>query len=646
MAGMVPEDVYELTGVSDPRVSPDGRRIAYVVWRTDRESNETTSAIWIAAADGSSEPRRLTSGSKRDAAPRWSPDGSRLAFVSNREDEHSQLYLIRVDGGEPVKVTSCKQDVEEPAWSPDGSRIAFAGRVPDPGYEVKDDRKRPPRRFTRLQYKLDNEGWIGDRPRHVFVVPVDGGGEPVQVTTGGFEDGEPAWSPEGGRIAFASARHDDWDVDDARDLYVVDSSGGDPERLTATDGVVDRPSWSPDGTRIAYILKPGVLDEPRHAQVAVLDVRTRERRVLTDGLDRNCAPYPAAREPIWDRDDLLFAVDDAGNTHLFRVPSDGSGKPENVVGGTLQVVGYDAAGGTVAYARTTPTEPAEVFVGDSKLTDVGRAFREARELVAPERFTATSADGTEVEAWIMRPAGFEEGRRYPALLNIHGGPFTQYGNRFFDEFQVYAGGGYAVVYANPRGSSGYGEEWGRAIRGPIEGGPGWGTVDYEDLMAVTDEALRRYDFIDAGRLGVLGGSYGGYMTSWIVGHTDRFAAACSERSCNNFLLEGGSADLGWMFKGEIGGFWFEHPDEYMRISPSTYAKNVTTPLLIMHSENDLRCPIGHAEDLFAILRLLRREVEMVLFPVESHELTRSGSPAHRVQRFEIMLEWFDRHLTG
>jgi dipeptidyl aminopeptidase/acylaminoacyl peptidase len=275
---------------------------------------------------------------------------------------------------------------------------------------------------------------------------------------------------------------------------------------------------------------------------------------------------------------------------------------------------------------------------------VGGGFHHARELSVPERFTATSADGNEVEAWIMRPVGFEEGKRYPTLLNIHGGPFGQYGNGFFDEFQVYAGAGYAVLYCNPRGSSGYSEEWARAIRGPIEGGPGWGTRDYEDVMAVADEALRRFDFVDPQRFGVMGGSYGGYMTSWIVGHTDRFTAACSERSCNNFLLEGGSADIGWMFKAELGAFWFEEPEAYMKISPSTYAANITTPLLIIHSENDLRCPVGHAEDLFAILRLRKQEVEMVRFPDEGHELSRSGAPMHRVQRFEVILDWFDRHL--
>ncbi len=644
MGGMEPRDVGELTGALDPRVSPDGNQVAYVVWRIDRDANEYRSAIWLAPLDGDGRPRQFTSGARRDGTPRWSPDGSRIAFTSNRDEKAAQLYVMPVSGGEPRKLTSLKEDVTEPAWSPDGSRLAFVSRVPDPAYEEEDPKKRAPRRFTRLQFKLDNEGWTGDRRQHLFTVSADGSDEARQLTDGDFEDDNPSWSPDGDRIAFASARDEDWDTQPTRDIYVVDADGGEPERLTGADGYAAHPSWSPDGGRIAYLFQPGIWDEPRHGQVAVLDVATGNRRTLTGALDRNCNPYPPMREPAWDGDSLLFAVEDSGNTHLYRVAPDGSGTPEIVVGGELQVTGFDAAEGRVAHVATTPTRLSELFGGDRRLTGVGDAFAAARDLAEPERFTATSEDGTEVEAWMMRPAGLEEGRRYPTLLNIHGGPFTQYGNRFFDEFQVYTGAGYAVVYCNPRGSSGYSEEWGRAIRGPVEGGPGWGTRDYEDVMAVTEEAVRRFDFVDGDRLGVMGGSYGGYMTTWILGHTDRFRAACSERSCNNFLLEGGSADLGWMFKGELGAFWFERPDAYLQVSPSTYAANITTPTLILHSENDLRCPVGHGEDLFTILRLKKQEVELVRFPEESHELTRSGSPAHRIQRFEIILDWFDRHL--
>ncbi|HEY3208284.1 MAG TPA: S9 family peptidase [Actinomycetota bacterium] len=648
MPAMVPEDVYELTGVGDPRLSPDGRTIAYAVWRIDKEANDVRGAIWLAPVDGSSPPRQFTSGTSRDADPRWSPDGTRIAFTSKRDGGVVQLYVMPVGGGEAQKLTDFKEDVTQPAWSPDGDRFVFVARVRAPEYEEVDDKKRAPRSITRLQFKLDNVGWTFDRPQHLFVVPADGSAQPTQITSGDFENEQPNWSPDGTKIAFASARHEDWDTTPIRDIYVMPSDGGDPVCITAVDGYCGSPSWSPDGSRIAFLYAPGVFDDPRHTQVAVVPADGGERVVLTDSLDRNCAPYfTGVREPIWEgNDSLLFGIEDGGNVPLYRVAADGSARPELVIGGDFMLTGYDAVRGQIVHAYHTLTQLSELFVGDRQVTEVGRAFCEARDLPAPERFVAISADGSEVEAWIIKPAGFEEGTKYPLLLNIHGGPFSQYGNKFFDEFQVYAGAGYAVVYSNPRGSSGYSEAWGRAIRGPVTDGPGWGTVDYEDCMAVVDEALKRFEFLDSDRLGVMGGSYGGYMTSWIVGHTDRFQCAISERAVNQFMSEGEESDFGTLFKSEIGAFFWEAPEAYLKHSPSTYAKNIVTPLLIIHSENDLRCPVGQAEGLFGILRTLKREVELVRFPVEGHELSRSGNPVHRVMRFEIILDWLGRHLKA
>jgi dipeptidyl aminopeptidase/acylaminoacyl peptidase len=655
---MVPEDVYGLVGVADPRLSPDGATAACVVWSVDRDANEYRSAIWLAAADGAAPPRRFTSGEKADGDPRWSPDGARLAFTSNRADKTSQLYVMPVAGGEPRRLTSLKEDVTQAVWSPDGTSIVFVARVPDAAYEEEDEKKRPPRRLTRLQYKLDSVGWTADRPQHLFVVPADGSDEPTQLTAGDCEDHSPSWSPDGRTIAFVSARHQDWDLEMVNDVYLVDAAGGEPRRLTQGGGSIGGVSWSPDGGRLAVERYAGVWDDPKHTKIALVDLANGEIGSLAATLDRNCTTYPGMREPLWDGDGLVFVVEDRGCVHVYRVAADGSGEPRLLVGGERVVTGVDVAGGRLVFTAGDPTHASELYDGGPsaggpdpvaagrRLTSAGDEFAAGRELVAPERFTALSADGSEVDAWIMRPAGYKQGKRYPLLLNIHGGPYGQYGQTFFDEFQVYCGAGYAVAFSNPRGSSGSTEEWARAIRGPGEAGPGWGSVDYEDCLAVVDEAVRRFDFVDADRLGVIGGSYGGYMTSWIVGHTDRFKAAVSERAVNNFDSQWGSSDFGWDFKGYTGKFLFEDLDLYRGVSPVSYAESIRTPLLILHSENDLRCPVEQAEHLFTTLRLLKRPVEFVRFPAESHELTRSGSPVHRVQRFELVLEWFDRYLKG
>jgi dipeptidyl aminopeptidase/acylaminoacyl peptidase len=644
---MGPEDVYELVGVSDPRISPDGRTCAYVLTTIDREESKYLSAVWLVPIDGSEPARRFSFGTRRDSSPRWAPDGERLAFLSNRDNEKAaQLYVIPIEGGEAVKLTDLKESVEEVTWSPDGTRIAFTSRVPDEAYDEEEDRKRAPRHITGLRYKLESVGWTFDRRKQVFVVPSDGSAQPRQITDGNFEHSSPAWSPDGKRIAFASARHRNWDIDTATDIYVIGSRGGRPQKLTATDGGCGLPSWSPEGRRIAYTYNPGLFDSPRHSQIAVLDVNTRKRRVLTSSLDRNCAPFMTAREPIWVGNDVFFVAEDRGTNPIYRVSTKGSSEPRLIRRGQWTVAGYDVHAGVGVHVRSRSTALPELYFGDKRLTRHGDAFAKSVGLNAPERFTATSADGSKVDAWIVRPDGFVAGRRYPVLLNIHGGPFTQYGVGFFDEFSVYTGAGYVVVYSNPRGSSGYSEAWGRAICGPVNGeGPGWGTRDYEDLMAVTDEALRRFDFCDPKRVGVMGGSYGGYMTSWMVGHTDRFKAAVSERAVNTFYSEHGSSDIGWLLhKAYTGAYLHEDPEEYLLQSPLSYAERIKTPLLILHSDNDLRCPVDQAEQLFTILRLLKRDVELVRFPSESHELTRSGSPRHRVQRFEIILDWFDRKL--
>jgi len=654
---MQPVDIGRLTAVGDPRLSPDASTVAFTVTMIDFDANEYRSDIWVASVDASDEPRLFTSGEHKDSTPRWSPDGRSIAFVRHEQDsKETKVCVIPAGGGEARTLLTWKDDVSDLAWSPDGSRLAFLGRDRDENRYGQDKEKdQPPRCITRLVSRIDSVGWIVDRPTHLFVVDVDLDGgeiEPVQLTAGEFEDGGLAWSPDGSELAFAAGRHDTWDLDHATDLFTVTADGAtEPRRLTETGPSYARPSWNSDGTTLAFHWHDW-RSAPRHTQVGVVDRASGGERILTASLDRNCAPYPPAREPVWDGDDLLFMVEESGNTHLYRVAADGSGKPELIVGGDRQLGSFDAVGGTIVYTITTPTALPELFVRvddeERQLTHVGDDFRSTIALVEPERFTATSPDGAEVEAWFMRPVGAEPGRRYPTLLNIHGGPFTSYGNRLFDEFQLQVAAGYAVIYANPRGSSGYSEAWGRAIRGrtaPDEPGSGWGGVDYDDLLAVVDEAVNRFgDIVDGERLGVLGGSYGGYMTSWIIGHTDRFKAAVSERSCNNLLTMEHSSDFAGIFQQEMGVTHLEDPDEYLRVSPITYVRDMRTPLLILHSEHDLRCPIEQAEDLFVALRLLGRTPEFLRFPGESHELSRAGAPKHRVQRIEAILDFFDRKL--
>jgi dipeptidyl aminopeptidase/acylaminoacyl peptidase len=651
---MKPEDVYALTSVGDPRISPDGSRVAYVVTRVDEEANAYRSAIWVAPLDGSADARQLTSGARNDQSPRWSPDGHWLAFVSNRDGEdekkaRSQLYVLPADGGEPRRLTEGKENVESISWSPDSSRIAFSRRVRDEAYEEEDDRRRAPRRFTRVFFKLNGVGWIGDRRSHVFVVGLDGD-DARQLTEGDCENGEPRWSGDGKRIVFSSMRGDRWDVEFAEALYEleVDEPGSEPKRLSQTDESATAPSFSPDGSQIAYVHTPEDGTYPHHSQIAVIRADGSDRRILTASLDRQCAPYPLGREPVWDGDRIAFGVEDGGNVHIYAVASDGSAEPELLAGGEQSTGLYDLVDRALVYTASTHQRPPELFAGDGKrITSVCEDFVSGRELADVERFTATSADGTQVDAWLVRPSDFDESRSYPVLLTIHGGPFSQYGTGFFDEVQVYAGAGYCVLFSNPRGGSGYSEEWGRAIRGSGSNGtgPGWGSVDYEDVMGVVDTALEKFPFLDGERLGVLGGSYGGYLTSWVVGHTKRFKAALSERAVNQLVSAFGSSDLFWVFERQFGGPMWENVEEWLRMSPTTYAAEIDTPLLIVHSESDLRCNVEQGEHLFTLLRLHGKEVEMLRFPAESHELSRSGSPIHRVQRFEAILEWFGRYLA-
>jgi dipeptidyl aminopeptidase/acylaminoacyl peptidase len=646
---MEPKDITRIVWVSDPQISPDGARVAFVATTLSEERDEYLSNIWIVDAAGG-PARRFTAGPKRDRDPRWSPDGTRLAFVSEREGKKKgQLYVMPADGGEPTRLTDERHGVGDPVWSPDGSRIAFVARVggwQEP--EREEDRKsRPARVITTLKYRWNGEGFTYDRRRHVFVVPA-AGGAPRQITDGDWDDADPAWSPDARHVAFSSARHLDRDLDDSSDLWLVGAEGGEPRRLTDTLGPAFLPAFSPDGRSIAYLGRRSKNEYGKNVRVFALPLGGGEPRCLTSDLDRSCASLHV--RPIWTPDGaaITFAAEDRGALGVFRAETSGRAA-RRVVDGDRVVTGYSvsADGRRIAFAATGPLTPAEVFVagaagGDERaLTDLNQAWRAEVALSSPERHQV-ERDGFAIDVWVMKPHGFRADATFPVLLNIHGGPHAQYGHGFFDEFQVYAGAGYGVIYANPRGSQGYGEAFTRAVVGD------WGGGDYADVMAALDQALARHPWMDRGRLGVMGGSYGGFLTSWIVGHTDRFKAACSERAVNDQYGMFGNSDIGHLFNVlELGGAvpW-ENMAEYLARSPVTYAKDVTTPLLIVHSEDDLRCPIEQAEQLFVALAKLGKDVMFVRFPDENHELSRTGTPRHRLERFRFILDWFARHLAA
>jgi len=647
---MVPEDLTRVLFVTDPQLSPDGRRIAFVVTSLSEERDEYLSNIWVVDAAGGA-PRRFTAGPRRDTEPRWSPDGTRLAFLSERAPKDKlQLYVMPADGGEPTKLTTLENGVTSVAWSPDGTRLAFVSPVGgqrEPESEEEKRKSRPARVITSVKYRFNGEGFIYDRRPHVFVVSTDGS-TPLQVTDGDFVDADPVWAPDSESVVFASARHAERDDDDASDLWRVPAKGGTTQRLTTTTGPVMLPAFSPDGRSIAYLARPGRNAYGRNVRLFVVPSDgVGDAVCLTSALDRSCAPLHV--RPLWSPDgrSIVVAAEDRGDVGLWRAATSGSQPLARIVGGERALNGFSASadGRLIAFAASGPTAPAEVFVcradgGDERqLTQLNRAWTETVALATPERFRFTRA-GFELDVWVMRPAGVVPGRRYPALLSIHGGPHAQYGHGFFDEFQVYAGAGYAVIYTNPRGSQGYGEAFTQAVIGD------WGGGDYADVMAALDEALARHAFVDPERLGVLGGSYGGFLTSWTVGHTKRFKAACSERAVNCQYTMFGTSDIGYSFNVvELGGpLPWEDMARYIERSPLTYAKDIATPLLIIHSEDDLRCPIEQAEQLFVALKKLRREVRFVRFPGENHEMSRAGKPRHRLERFRHILEWFAGHL--
>jgi dipeptidyl aminopeptidase/acylaminoacyl peptidase len=637
---MLPADLALLRTPSAPSLSPDGRQVVVAVGRIDLEANAYRGDLWVTPTDGSAPPRRFTAG-KRDGRPRFSPDGRWIAFLRASDEDKPQLHVMPSDGGEPRRVCEHPLGAEAFAWSPDSARIVYVARLPEPGrYGTDKDvppEKEPPRRITTFQYRLDNLGFTNDRRPHVFVVDaLAEGAEPVQLTRGDYDHGDPAWSPDGRTVAFVSARHETRDEDAASDVFVVPAEGGDPTRVTATDLVVARPAFSPDGGTIWFCGAPTDLAGRTTGLWSVPADGSAPPRRLTD-------PERFDHEPAFGGGVLPLLADEQavttvsmrrGAVPLFRFPVDGS-EPRCLLGGDRQVHDYDARGGVVAAVVSDPISAGEVVVledgRERTITDFGALLARSASLRSMTELEATAPDGADVHGWVLKPAGTGP---FPVVLMVHGGPFAQYGWTLFDEAQVYVGAGYAVVMGNPRGSAGYGERHGRAIVGDF------GNLDAKDVLALLDAALADPE-LDGDRIGVMGGSYGGYMTSWLVAHSDRFRAAISERACNAFDSFEGSSDIGWLFVSHYNG---TDPERVLAQSPLTHVDQIRTPMLLIHSEHDWRCPVEQAQRLFVALKQRKVEAELLLFPGEGHELSRSGLPSHRIARFGAILDWWGRHL--
>ncbi|HEX7102379.1 MAG TPA: S9 family peptidase [Nitrolancea sp.] len=656
------DDLGKISYVGDPRISPDGSRVAYVVTQADIAGRKYRSTIWIAATDGSSE-RRFTSGSHKDSAPRWSPNGRELAFLSDRSGT-TQLYAMPADGGEPRQLSDLKNGVADPVWSPDGSKLAITSKIGPEGMvlladQTDEDRKREAEKsdvkvIRSLKYKFDGEGFLGDLYRHIFVVSADDG-TTTQLTDGDWDDAGPAWSPDGKTVAFVSNRTDNREFNRFSDIWLASTDNGEPRLITHSDGQYATPVFSPDGTRIAFTGAP-ISEEFGPNTITNLWVQSLDdgdARAVSAALDREIggtsisdAHYVApAQLPVWASDgaSILATFGDHGSTALGRFSLDG--QCERIIDGPRELLNFSASNdGALAVIISDSAHPFEVFASapdGSGLRQISHANAEFLAEVAisdPESFVTTTSDGTELDTWLLKPPGFDPTTRYPLILQIHGGPHGMYGHTFYHEFQVLAAQGYLVLYCNPRGSTGSGQQFVNAAAGD------WGGVDYRDLMEVVDQACER-PYVDTNRLGVTGGSYGGYMTNWMITQTDRFKAAVTMRStCNRHNLTG-TSDMVWSYASwEFGGTSYDRTEFYLERSPLTYIKNVQTPVLIMHSENDYRCPIEQGEQLFVALKLHSKETEFVRFPNESHGLSRSGRPDHRVERLERMVEWFARHL--
>ena len=604
-------DLAQLRDVADPNLSPDGAWVAYTVTRVDTATDKRDADVWMARTDGS-QNLHITTNPASETKPRFSPDGKYLSFVSSRgEDDggNAQLWLLNRAGGEAEKTTKLKGSVSDYVWSPDGQRIALIIKDADPdsltaAQKVK-KKTAPPIVIDRFQFKKDVDGYLNQQRQHLYVFEV-ATRRLVNLTPGQYDENLPAWSPDGKQLVFSSKRGPDPDRHDNYDLFLIDAKAGATARpLLATDvpenapNYGSRPAFSPDGRRIAFV-QGGPKEQLVYAlhQLMVVDVAGGPARALTAGLDRNTT------QPQWSADgkSICFLLEDDRAESLMRVPATG-GKLEKVLAGPRQVGDFDMTGkGALVVLSSQPQQPTEVFALDKKgmlkpLSKQNDAWLKGVTLGAVEAIQAKSKDGTLVSGFVIKPVGYQAGRKYPTILRIHGGPVAQFGYGFAFEWQYFAANGYAVVVANPRGSSGRGLEYSKAIFAD------WGNKDTDDVLAVVDYAVAQ-GLADPDRLGVGGWSYGGIMTDQVIARDQRFKAAVSGASIANVLAGYGTDQYIRDYETELGTPW-KNPDVYMRVSyPFYHADRIKTPTLFVCGEKDFNVPLLNTEQMYQALKSL------------------------------------------
>jgi dipeptidyl aminopeptidase/acylaminoacyl peptidase len=666
------DDLLHLRAVSDPQISPDGTTILFVEKHVG-EKNDYETNLWLVAADGlnpksEAEPRQFTSG-KRDSHGRWSPDGQKIAFLSGRDKDKPQIFLIAATGGEATPLTKFPEGtIKSFRWSPDGHMLAVAFREThaERTSDAKKEREKtgasvPPYVIDDFHYRLDGDGYCGAQRFQLHIVDVATGAHrllrPEHAASFDFD-----WAPDSAELVMAVNVNREpllvWWKDD---LLRVDVQSGKSQKIADLPvGPKQAVRRSPDGRLIAFAGREGKESWGVHnVRLYLYDLKSKQIRDLS-GSEDFClaaatlsdtadAAFNAHIEWSPDSRRIFTHIGWHGESHVASIPASGGRLTFHTKGrlsismGNLSADGKRAAL-VIADART----PSEIAVGsfageagplNSKiLTRFNQTFLDDVEISEPEPHWIDSADGTKVHVWVIKPIGFKAGRKYPAVLEIHGGPHAQYGETFFHEFQVLAAAGYVVVYSNPRGSKGYGESHCAAIKG------NWGQADWRDMQAVI-RFMKGLPFVDSARRGVMGGSYGGYMTNWAIAHTDEFAAAITDRCVSNLVSMVGSSDLP-LVPGEYweGNSWDE-TEALWEQSPLKHFGNVKTPTLIIHSEGDLRCNVEQAEQVFVALKLRKVPTRFVRYPsTTSHGLSRSGPPDLRLHRLSQILEWWKRYL--